>query len=577
LTDQSRTDHDSTTAGTSVRGRGEAVATQDRDRPPHRAQEWLMTSLSLPSDQTRTTTTSAALEEKAKLRKHFGRFDIFFFLICTIVGLDTLGAVSSFGAQSFVWLVFLSVFFFLPYALLTAELGSSFRDEGGSYIWTKLSLGRFAGAISSVLYWLSNPIWLGGALTVTALKVFDEFFFDLGHVGSYVFALGFIWFATWAAILSFGVGKWIPTIGAWGRVILLAGFTLTVFLYAARHGVHGVAVGDFRPSWAVFIAAVPVLFFNFVGFELPCAAGDEMKDARRDVPYTIRRALLVAVLCYSIPVLSILLVLPADQITGLGGFVDAIKTVFTVYGGSVTTAADGTLTPRLSGAGDVLGSVAAAGFIWALLSSGTTWIMGADRAQAVAAYDGAGPRLLGVFSARWGTPIAVNLASGVFASVMFVGAYELTSGDSAKYFSVALGLAISTTTIAYLFIFPSLYILRRTHPHLPRPYKIPGGDRVALLISVLTSLWALLATISLLWPGFGSSTSISTWDDALPEGFEGQRLDYEIAQLVPLLVFIGIGVLFYALGTGTRRRQVPVTVADQAIPDQEPVSSTRTP
>ena len=54
-------------------------------------------------------TTQAALEEKAKLQKHFGRFDIFF-LICTLVGLDTLGAVSNDGAQAFTWLAFLGVF-----------------------------------------------------------------------------------------------------------------------------------------------------------------------------------------------------------------------------------------------------------------------------------------------------------------------------------------------------------------------------------------------------------------------------------------------------------------------------------
>ena len=34
------------------------------------------------SDQFVETTTSAALEEKAKLQKHFNRFDIYFFLIC---------------------------------------------------------------------------------------------------------------------------------------------------------------------------------------------------------------------------------------------------------------------------------------------------------------------------------------------------------------------------------------------------------------------------------------------------------------------------------------------------------------
>jgi amino acid transporter len=521
-----------------------------------------MTAAALPLDRLETT-TSAALEEKAKLKKHFGRFDIFFFLICTIVGIDTLGSVTSNGPQSFVWLLFLSLFFFLPYALLTAELGSTFREEGGSYIWTKLSLGRFTAGVNSVLYWVANPVWLGGTLTVTALEVFNEFYFKLDHVGSYVFALAFIWFATWAAILSFGVGKWIPTIGAWGRIILLSTFTLTVFIYAVKHGVHGVGGSDFKPTWAVFIAAVPVLFFNFVGFELPNAAGDEMKDAQKDVPYTIRRALIVAVLAYGIPILSILLVLPTDQITSLGGFVDAIKTVFTVYGGSVTTAADGTATANLTGAGTVLGDLAAAAFIWALLSSGTTWIMGADRSQAVAAYDGAGPRVLGIFSKRWGTPLAVNLLSGVFATLMFVGAFELTNGNTAKYFTSALNLAISTTTISYLFIFPALYLLRRKFPDVPRPFRIPGGDRVALGISVLTTFWALLATVALLWPGFATSFDVSKWNDSLPEGFEGQRLQYELSQFVPLLLFVLIGVLFYASGTATRRQQVQVPLTEE--------------
>ena len=53
-------------------------------------------------------TTAAALEEKAKLQKHFGRFDMLFFLLCTLVGLDTLGAVASNGAQGFTWLIFLA-------------------------------------------------------------------------------------------------------------------------------------------------------------------------------------------------------------------------------------------------------------------------------------------------------------------------------------------------------------------------------------------------------------------------------------------------------------------------------------
>jgi amino acid transporter len=509
-------------------------------------------------------TTQAAMEEKAKLQKHFGRFDMFFFLICTLVGLDTLGAVSSDGAQAFTWLAVLGLVFFAPYALLTAELGSAFHEEGGAYIWTKLAFGRFVAAINAVLYWLSNPIWLGGTLTITAVTTFNEFFTTLGN-WEYLFSIVFIWFAVWSAILSFGVGKWIPTIGAWSRMLLLAFFTFTVVLYAIKHGVHGVGSGEFKPTYAVFIAATPVLFFNYVGFELPSSAGDEMKDPQRDVPFTVLRSAIGTFLCYGAPILSILLVLPTAQITSLGGFIDAIKTVFTVYGGHVTTAADGSVVATLTGAGKVLGDLAAIGFIWALASSGATWIMGADRSQAVASFDGAGPRVLGIFSMRYGTPIVVNLLSGVFSTIVMVLAFQLTSGSSAKYFTVVLSLAISTTTVSYLLIFPALIRLRYTHPDVPRPYRVPGGMAGAWIISVVTTAWAGLATVVLLWPGFLTSHP----DSSLPDGFANQRTAFELSQFIPLAVLIGIGLAFYAMGAPTRRQVVDVPLVE-AAPGQAP-------
>jgi glutamate:GABA antiporter len=503
-------------------------------------------------------TTAAALEEKAKLKKHFGRFDMLFFLLCTLVGLDTLGAVADSGAQAFTWLAFLGLFFFIPYALLTAELGSTFHEEGGAYIWTKLAFGRFAASINAVLYWLSNPIWLGGSLTILAVTTFGEFFTPLHGAGKYLFSLAFIWFAVWAAILSFSVGKWIPTIGAWVRVLLLGGFVLTVILYATSNGVHGVGAGDFTPTWTIFIAAVPVLFFNYVGFELPNAAGDEMKDPQRDVPSAVIRAAIGTMVLYGLPILSILIVLPAKQISSLGGFIDAMKTVFTVYGGHTVTNADGTVTATLTGFGHFFGDLAAIGFIIALLSSGTTWIMGADRSQAVAGFDGAAPRFFGYFSARWGTPVAVNLLSGVFSTIVMVLAFQLTSGNAGKYFSVVLGLAISTTTISYLLVFPAVIKLRYSHPHVPRPYRIPGGAAGVWIAGVLCTGWAALATIALLYPGFGTSDP----DASLPTGFEHQRAAFERSQFIPLAILILLGLVFYAAGTPTRRKAADVPISD---------------
>ncbi len=522
-----------------------------------------MTAIPLPIDVI-DLTTSAVVEEKKKLKKHFARFDILFFLICTLVGLDTIGSVAAKGPEGFTWLAILALVFFVPYALLTSELGTAFPEEGGPYIWTRLAFGRKVAAVNALIYWVSNPIWVGGSLGILALTTFQTFFsggsslpgpalLGTATVGDIVFVLGFIWFTVVAAILSFNIGKWIPTIGAFVRIGVLSLFVVSVVLYAATNGVQGFGAGDFSPTYLGFIGLVPVLFFNYVGFELPNAAGDEMKDPREDVPFAVFRSAIATVLLYGGPILAILLVLPKDKVTGLSGFITAIQTVFTVYGGSI--AADGTVT--LTGFGLLIGGICAIAFILALLSSGTTWVMGADRAQAMAALDGSAPRILGTFSAKFGTPIAVNILSGAIATLVMLAAFYVSNGDASKYFGAVLALAISTTTISYLAIFPALIMLRRSHPHVHRPYSVPGGMLGALIISVLTTFFAFLATLGLLWPGFGTANP----DSSLPTGFG--RSEYELTQILPLLVLLGVGILFYIAGAGVRSRMVRVSLEDE--------------
>ncbi len=508
-------------------------------------------------------TTTTALREKSKLRRHFRRFDMLSYLICTVVTLDTIGAVASNGAQGFTWLVFLAVFFFLPYSLCIAELGSAFPQEGGPYVWTRLAFGRPLAAVNSVIYWISNPIWVGGSLTIVSLAALGEFFTPIGGSWKYVYAVAFIWFTIGTAIVSLRYGKWVPTLGAWARGAVLAFFELSVVIYAARHGLHGFGGHSFLPTYAIFIAVVPVLFFNYSGMEVPSAAGEEMTSPRRDVPFAIGWSALGTVLAYGLPILSIVLVLPASQVTGLSGFLDAAKAVFTVYGGHV--AASGTAT--LSGAGLALGRVTAVVFVFALASAGTTWIMGADRTEAVASFDGGGPGALGRFSARFGTPIGMNLLSGVVATVLMVCAFTITSGNANKYFEAVLGLTISTTTISYLFIFPALIRLRYSQPEVERPYRVPWGTAGAWICSAVPTFWALLATVALIWPGFGVGwfgTGGNPNDDLAALSFSHQRLAYELSQIVPLAVIIVVGIIFYALGSGTRASVATEPVAREA-------------
>jgi glutamate:GABA antiporter len=512
--------------------------------------------------------TVVARQERTKLRRSVGRLDTAFLMLAAIIVLDTLGAVSSYGAQAFTWLVVMVVFFLFPYGMLTAELGTAFPEEGGPYVWVRLAFGRVAAAVVAVMYWVDNPIWLAGTLAITAMATFSTFFVNLSLTWEYIFGLLFVWAGIASVIMALKFGKWVASIGAMVRVVLMVFFTITVFIYAGQHGVHGFGAGAFKPTWLVFLAAAPILIFDLEGFELPSAASEELINPRKDVPFAILRSGIATVLFYGVPILAILVVLPASKLSNILGFVTALQQVFVVYGGHLT--ASGVV---LTGAGKVLADIAGLGVIFGLLSSGVVWLIGSDRAQAVAGFDGAAPRSLGYFSKRLGTPIGVNLLSGVVSTVVLILALTLTSGNAAKYFTVTLGLVISMVTVTYVLIFPAVIKLRYKYPDVARPYRIPGGTVGLWVVGILTTAWAALTTIAIIWPGIGTADP----NASLPSSFAGERLQYTLSQVIPLGVMVLIGLAFYASGASTRRQAALAAAASQApAPQARAVQATDT-
>ena len=170
--------------------------------------------------------------------------------------------------------------------------------------------------------------------------------------------------------------------------------------------------------------------------------------------------------------------------------------------------------------------------------------MGSDRALAVSCYDGAGPRVLGVINARFGTPVRVNVFSGVVATIVVILAQQITSGNAAKYFNAVLGVTISTTLISYLFIYPSLWKLRRSHPDTPRPFKMPWHRPLTVVLMILGGghhpAHRPRPGRSLVRPGLH------------PVDGSTQRFTYLWTELVPVLCFIVVGVLFWWMGGRVR-------------------------
>lgn len=164
-----------------------------------------------------------------------------------------------------------------------------------------------------LLYWVSNPVWVGGTLVGAAAGAMAVFFNNgASYSAASMYAIGmlFIWSGVVLTIFSFDVGKWVVAVGAVARFGL---FTAVVLAFGVRHGFHGVSASSFVPTFSGFTALVPLILFSLVGFELPSAAGEEIRDPARDVPAGIGKSVLATAALYGLPVLGILVVLPAGQ------------------------------------------------------------------------------------------------------------------------------------------------------------------------------------------------------------------------------------------------------------------------
>jgi amino acid transporter len=117
-----------------------------------------------------------------------------------------------------------------------------------------------------------------------------------------------------------------------------------------------------------------------VGFELSTGASEEMHNPQRDVPRMIVGSGIIAALLYGLAIVGIILVISKAELSGVYGFADAYKAV----------SSDLHSRPL-----DVVFGIM---IILALVGSGSVWLQGCDRIQAIAALDGAAPSWMGRFA-----------------------------------------------------------------------------------------------------------------------------------------------------------------------------------
>ena len=425
-------------------------------------------------------------ESSSRPRRAMGFRDLVLFYIVTGISLRWIATAATVGASAVVvWLIAWCAFY-LPLALSVMELSSRYPQEGGLYIWSKRAFGEFPGFMTGWTYWASNLPYYPAILYFTAgnaLYIGPERWQSLSNNKVYflLFALFGLALGTFLNVIGLSVGKWLHNLGAIGTWTPIA--ILFAIAAIAWHR-FGSATSFTRVSMVPHMHFRDVLFlativFALGGCESASFLGDEVHDARKNLPRGLLAGGAFVTTGYILGTVAVLIALPASEINGLQGIMQAIA-----------KSADRIGIVGLGGIGIV--SLAALLITVSNLGALGAWLAVSARLPFVAGLDRYLPPAFARIHPKWGTPhvaLLVQAACGVIfivlgqAGTSVYGAYE-----------VLVSMGIISYFIPYLFVFASLIRLQR-EPAGPDIMRIPGGKRVATALGALGFTTTLITII----------------------------------------------------------------------------------
>jgi glutamate:GABA antiporter len=403
-----------------------------------------------------------------RFKKVLHGLDMALFTVCAILIVDQLAASAAIGVQSIFWWIFTLILFFIPYGLITAELGSTYPQEGGIYAWVRRAFGpRWAGR-TAWLWWVNVAFWMPSVYILFAGILAELIAPDMSLTAKIAITLALTWITAGINIITLEVGKWVPNIGAACKVIIMLAIGIGGIVFAMRHGVaNSFTFDSLTPKWGASLAFLPVILYNYLGFELMSGAGEEMDNPARDIPRAIIRSGAVIAFFYIFATVGILLALPLRDIGLIEGLTDTFRRLF----GDSQYGAVAVLT---------LGFMA----LYSLVANMVTWTIGANRSASEAAARGDLPKIFGKLHPRYKTPASAAVLGGAIGTVVLI-LYGLLAKTAEDLFWTTFAFSSVVFLLPYFLLFLSFLKLRRIDATLSRPYRVPGGHGVAIALCAI--------------------------------------------------------------------------------------------
>lgn len=353
-----------------------------------------------------------------------------------------------------------------------ASLGAAAPEARGMAGYVQAGLGRFAGVLTTVMYW--SLCWFGNVAIALAVAGYAAFFAPpLASAGP---RLAVTLAAIWISILACWVGPRL--------VARIEGLTLLVGLapvvLAATLGWLAFDPHVFQASWnpqglgvgAALRGSALVAFWAFLGVESAAAVAGVVRDPARNVARATLAGVLLAAVIYIAACTALMGLMPAIQLARSSApFADAAR-VLMGFGGAAVIA----LCALARAAGCLTG--------WTLVVSETT---------RSAADQGAFPE---VFRTRPGERSSLRnlLAAGLLMSAVAAATVTPELGDQfGRLANVAVLLSL------YCYVLAGASLIRLAPRPLPVILALAGMGASALLVVTAPRedlLWSLAPVVA---------------------------------------------------------------------------------
>ncbi len=414
-------------------------------------------------------------------KKVLGFQDLALFSFCAIFGLEAIAASAAIGPSAIFWWTLCLICYFMPFGLIAAELGSTYPEQGGLYVWIKKALGRRWAARSVWYFWISVPVWLPAIYIAISDIIGHMFFPSITLWQQIAISLMMIWIAVGINLCRLDASKWIPNIGSVAQFSIVVGMIIIAALYFLKNGrfANQIALTDIMPNLNAAIVFIPMIIYNLQGCELVSSAAGEMKNPGRDIPRALILSAIAIAALYLMTTFAVWIVIPIKDINVASGVLHVFMNAFHNNG----------MKPLIT---IVAGFLISGAFFAGVIA----WNLGLNRTIAESANNGDLPKILGKMNKNM-APLGASVVSGIISTVVII-AYGFIAKNAAELFWHTVSFSLIVQLFSNFMLFPAFIILRNKDKDVPRPFRVPGPGWFVTLLAVLAGIFVLAAILILI-------------------------------------------------------------------------------